>query len=59
MLWAYEQSCDFSFEILSNTPLFNFKTAPVEKMLTFLKTPLDETHALPRHTLPLVYAHFC
>lgn len=59
MLWADEQSCDFSFGILSNIPLFNFKTVPVDETLTFIKTPLDKTPALPRHTLPLGYAHFC
>lgn len=59
MLWAYEQSCGFSFGILSNIPLFNFKKAPFDKMLILIKAPLEENSALPHHTLPLVYAHFC
>lgn len=47
MLWAYEQSCDFSFGILSNIPLFNFKRVHVDKMLTSIKAPPDENPALP------------
>lgn len=59
MLWAYKQCCDFSFGILCNILLFNFKKGPVDKKLTLIKALLDGKSALPHHTLPLVYAHFC